>query len=117
MTLCNLAALVFALSLGAFSARAACPSGPPMSVRFYDVGQGLAVLVTLPDGRHIIIDSGPPVAHDLVPRLKRDLNRLRNEDFEYPDLLGAAYEYLIRDFADSAGKKGGEFYTPALSFA
>jgi type I restriction enzyme M protein len=38
--------------------------------------------------------------------------RLRNEDFEYPDLLGAAYEYLIRDFADSASKKGGEFYTP-----
>jgi type I restriction enzyme M protein len=38
--------------------------------------------------------------------------RLRNEDFEYPDLLGAAYEYLIRYFADSAGKKGGEFYTP-----
>ena len=38
--------------------------------------------------------------------------RLRNDDFEFPDLLGAAYEYLIRDFADSAGKKGGEFYTP-----
>ena len=38
--------------------------------------------------------------------------RLRNEDFEFPDLLGAAYEYLISDFADSAGKKGGEFYTP-----
>jgi type I restriction enzyme M protein len=38
--------------------------------------------------------------------------RLRNEDFEVPDLLGAAYEYLIAEFADSAGKKGGEFYTP-----
>ncbi|SNZ06951.1 type I restriction enzyme M protein [Persephonella hydrogeniphila] len=38
--------------------------------------------------------------------------RLRNEDFEFPDLLGAAYEYLLRQFADSAGKKGGEFYTP-----
>ncbi|MEV6299850.1 class I SAM-dependent DNA methyltransferase [Actinoplanes sp. NPDC051861] len=38
--------------------------------------------------------------------------RLRNEDFEFPDLLGAAYEYLIGQFADSAGKKGGEFYTP-----
>ncbi|HEX7544835.1 MAG TPA: class I SAM-dependent DNA methyltransferase [Candidatus Limnocylindrales bacterium] len=38
--------------------------------------------------------------------------RLRQDDFEFPDLLGAAYEYLIRDFADSAGKKGGEFYTP-----
>ena len=38
--------------------------------------------------------------------------RLRNEDFEYPDMLGAAYEFLIGEFADSAGKKGGEFYTP-----
>lgn len=37
---------------------------------------------------------------------------LRKKDFEFPDLLGSAYEYLIRDFADSAGKKGGEFYTP-----
>lgn len=42
-----------------------------------------------------------------------DKLRLRNEDFEFPDLLGAAYEYLIKFFADSAGKKGGEFYTPA----
>jgi type I restriction enzyme M protein len=38
---------------------------------------------------------------------------LRDEDFEFPDLMGAAYEYLIKYFADSAGKKGGEFYTPA----
>lgn len=42
-----------------------------------------------------------------------DKYRLTNDDFEFPDLLGAAYEYLIKDFADSAGKKGGEFYTPA----
>lgn len=38
---------------------------------------------------------------------------LGNDDFEFPDLLGAAYEYLIKYFADSAGKKGGEFYTPS----
>ena len=38
--------------------------------------------------------------------------RLRNQDFENPDLLGSTYEYLIKMFADSAGKKGGEFYTP-----
>ncbi len=38
---------------------------------------------------------------------------LSNDDFEFPDLMGAAYEYLIKYFADSAGKKGGEFYTPA----
>ena len=35
-----------------------------------------------------------------------------DENFEFPDLLGAAYEYLIKYFADSAGKKAGEFYTP-----
>ena len=28
------------------------------------------------------------------------------------DILGAIYEYLIGQFAASAGKKGGEFYTP-----
>ncbi len=38
--------------------------------------------------------------------------RLRNEDLEEPDILGRAYEYLIGEFADDAGKKGGEFYTP-----
>lgn len=38
---------------------------------------------------------------------------LRDENFEFPDLLGAAYESLIKNFADSAGKKAGEFYTPA----
>jgi type I restriction enzyme M protein len=38
---------------------------------------------------------------------------LANNNFEFPDLLGAAYEYLIKYFADNAGKKGGEFYTPA----
>ena len=38
---------------------------------------------------------------------------LHDDDFEFPDLLGAAYEWLIKYFADSAGKKAGEFYTPA----
>ena len=38
---------------------------------------------------------------------------LVNDNFEFPDLLGAAYEYLIKFFAYCAGKEGGEFYTPA----
>lgn len=38
--------------------------------------------------------------------------RLRNEDLGKPDILGDACEYLIAQFASSAGKKGGEFYTP-----
>ncbi|WOD27087.1 type I restriction-modification system subunit M [Alloalcanivorax xenomutans] len=48
---------------------------------------------------------------DLLSHFSR--HRLRNEDFERADLLGTAYEYLIKMFADSAGKKGGEFYTPS----
>lgn len=50
---------------------------------------------------------------DLINHFNRPGFELVNENFEFPDLLGAAYEYLIKYFADSAGKKGGEFYTPA----
>ncbi|MCE7886958.1 MAG: SAM-dependent DNA methyltransferase [Alphaproteobacteria bacterium PRO2] len=39
--------------------------------------------------------------------------RLRRSDVD-GDMLGAAYEYLIAQFADDAGKKGGEFYTPKM---
>ena len=39
---------------------------------------------------------------------------LRNDRMAEPDLLGRAYEYLIEKFADDAGKKGGEFYTPRM---
>ncbi len=65
------------------------------------------------------IDFQRKVGKTRIPDIKlRDLinhfnkYRLRNVDFEFPDLIGAAYEYLIGQFADSAGKKGGEFYTP-----
>jgi len=39
---------------------------------------------------------------------------LRNASLSEPDMLGRAYEYLIEKFADDAGKKGGEFYTPHM---
>ncbi len=45
------------------------------------------------------------------------LTKLSEIDFRLEDsksdLLGDAYEYLIGEFAAGAGKKGGEFYTPA----
>lgn len=50
---------------------------------------------------------------DLLDHFNQPQFVLINDNFEFPDLLGAAYEYLIKYFADSAGKKGGEFYTPA----
>jgi competence protein ComEC len=60
---------------------AACPSGPPMRVRFYDAGQALSVLVTLPDGRRVLVDTGEsprrpckecPAWHDRVTAGLRD---------------------------------------------
>lgn len=36
---------------------------------------------------------------------------LGNENVQ-PDMLGQAYEYLIKHFADLTNKKAGEFYTP-----
>ena len=91
-----------------------------------NVGDGLnKALGALEEANHDLdgvvghIDFNRKVGQSKIPDRKlreliRHFNsyRLRNEDFEFPDLLGAAYEYLIGDFADSAGKKGGEFYTP-----
>ncbi|QDQ82293.1 type I restriction-modification system subunit M [Paraburkholderia megapolitana] len=49
-----------------------------------------------------------------LQRLLRHFNqyKLGNVDLYKADMLGDAYEYLIKQFADDAGKKGGEFYTP-----
>lgn len=38
---------------------------------------------------------------------------LRPESVGHMDIIGDVYEYLIEKFAASAGKKAGEFYTPA----
>lgn len=55
---------------------------------------------------------------------KNDLLRMVLEDFNKPelnlrpsrvgklDIIGNAYEFLIKQFASDAGKKAGEFYTP-----
>ncbi|MCX7884451.1 MAG: type I restriction-modification system subunit M [Caloramator sp.] len=42
-----------------------------------------------------------------------DSVNLSNSNLESEDVLGDAYQYLIKQFADESGKKGGEFYTPA----
>jgi competence protein ComEC len=62
-----------------------CGAGHRMKVRFYDVGQGLAALLELPDGRHILVDAGDSAHrsdcgdvctaanHHLIARLREDL--------------------------------------------
>ena len=92
-----------------------------------EVGNGLnKALAALENENHAAlegvlkhIDFNRQVGQTKVPDSKlRQLiqhfseKRLRDEDFEFPDLIGAAYEFLVKEFADSAGKKGGEFYTP-----
>jgi type I restriction enzyme M protein len=54
-----------------------------------------------------IVDEGRLAA--LVQTLSR--YRLGLDDVE-PDILGRAYEYLLRKFAEGQGQSAGEFYTP-----
>ncbi|WP_295882557.1 N-6 DNA methylase [uncultured Thiohalocapsa sp.] len=61
-----------------------------------------------PDG------SGKPlIANEVVHALVQHFNTydLSNASVS-PDVLGRAYEYLIKKFADDAGAKAGEFFTP-----
>ena len=59
--------------------------------------------------------AGQPIVDDqrlaaLVQTLSR--HRLGLKDVE-PDILGRAYEYLLRKFAEGQGQSAGEFYTPS----
>jgi type I restriction enzyme M protein len=47
----------------------------------------------------------------LVQVLNNSRYRLGLDDVE-PDILGRAYEYLLRKFAEGQGQSAGEFYTP-----
>jgi type I restriction enzyme M protein len=61
-----------------------------------------------PDG------SGKPlIANEVVHALIQhfDEHDLSNKSVA-PDILGRAYEFLIKQFADDAGAKAGEFFTP-----
>ncbi len=55
--------------------------------------------------------------NDILRHLLEDFHRpaldLRPSRVGKKDIIGDAYEYLIEKFAAGAGKKAGEFYTPA----
>jgi len=53
------------------------------------------------------------ISDEHIHRLMQILSkyRLGLEDVE-PDILGRAYEYLLRKFAEGSGQSAGEFYTP-----
>lgn len=57
-------------------------------------------------GQRIISDESLKALIDVLNMHKLGLN-----DVE-PDILGRAYEYLLRKFAEGSGQSAGEFYTP-----
>ncbi len=59
-------------------------------------------------GQRIVSDDH---LHQLVQVLNK--HRLGLRDVE-PDILGRAYEYLLRKFAEGQGQSAGEFYTPRM---
>jgi len=59
-------------------------------------------------GQRIVSDQH---LHELVQVLNK--HRLGLHDVE-PDILGRAYEYLLRKFAEGQGQSAGEFYTPRM---
>ena len=60
-----------------------------------------------PDGK------GKLIANEVVSALVQHFHtvNLSNANVQ-PDVIGRAYEYLIKQFADDAGAKAGEFFTP-----
>lgn len=87
-----------------------CAAKGPLRVHFYDVGQALAALVDLPDGRHVLVDTGDSPtragcgaickekhAH-LLDRLAKDLNgepiSMLWVTHQHSDHLGGALDVL-----------------------
>ena len=67
------------------------------------------------DWNHPAPDSSgkPLISNEVIHALVQhfDEHDLSNRSVP-PDVLGRAYEYLIKHFADDAGAKAGEFFTP-----
>lgn len=57
-------------------------------------------------GQRVIDDEGLKSLIDILGKY-----RLGLKDVE-PDIIGRAYEYLLRKFAEGSGSSAGEFYTP-----
>jgi competence protein ComEC len=93
----------------AIPAQPTVPGPREMAVNFYDVGEGLAVLVDLPDGRHVLFDAGDSPRrpgcedcarhnHALLDKLRADLRGAPIDLFwishPHSDHVGGAPEVL-----------------------
>lgn len=59
----------------------------------------------------------PKERNAMLRTLLEDINKLNLKPSVIgdEDVIGNAYQYLIEQFASSAGKKGGEFYSPTMA--
>ncbi len=58
------------------------------------------------------LGGSPQEKNKLLRNIIQLVNRIPVDNSQGYDTLGYIYEYLINQFASSAGKKAGEFYTP-----
>jgi beta-lactamase superfamily II metal-dependent hydrolase len=114
---------------------AAPPAGKPLTVYFFDVGQGDAALVVSPTGKTVLIDGGPPESREHLTRRLRalvkeplDLVILTHPHLDHLGGLTPALKAVgakrfmdpgfdhpsdaYRDLLDFVGKSVGQVMTP-----
>ena len=64
---------------------------------------------TLPQGAYVALGAPKEKLKDLID----EINKIDEKRFNEEDLIGRVYEYFLQNFAASASKEDGEFYTPA----
>ena len=67
------------------------------------------IVGTLPQGAYVGLGAPKEKLKDLID----EINKINKERFNEEDLIGRVYEYFLQNFAASATKEDGEFYTPA----
>ncbi|MGZ3461027.1 MAG: ComEC/Rec2 family competence protein, partial [Archangium sp.] len=136
LALLALSAVLAALpGWAASSASKQAPALKPLTVYFFDVGQGDSALIVSPTGKTVLIDGGPPEAADtLVPRVRElvqgplDLVILTHPHLDHLGSLArviqavGARRYLdsgfdhpseaYRKLLDVVGRKVGQVMTP-----
>lgn len=64
---------------------------------------------TLPQGSYATLGAPTAKIKDLID----EINNINEQRFNEEDLIGRVYEYFLQNYAASASKDDGEFYTPA----
>ena len=63
----------------------------------------------LPQNIYATLGAGKGAIKSLID----EVNKINQERFHEEDLIGRVYEYFLQNYAASASKDDGEFYTPA----